>query len=235
MKALFLLQQTITDTASAIPTIPAQPEIKELDIIGLVFDPAGLWVMIPLFLMVAYSIYVFIERWLTLNNAAKEEPNFMNNIKDFIHNGKIESAVALCKGNDTSLARMIEKGLTRIGKPLEDISAAIENTGKLEVARLEKGLNVLGTITSVAPMLGFLGTVMGMVVTFHAMESNPNNLNVSQLAGGIYTAMVTTIAGLIVAIIAHVFYNFLVSKVSRMVNMLETRATEFMDLLHEPV
>ena len=159
----------------------------------------------------------------------------MNNIRDFIHSGKVESAVALCKGNDTPLARMLEKGLSRIGRPLEDISAAIENTGKLEVARLEKSVPSLATISGTAPMLGFLGTVIGMVVAFHAMAANPNNLNITDLSSGIYTAMITTIAGLIVGIIAHVCNNFLVAKISQVVNMLETKSTEFLDLLHEPV
>lgn len=159
----------------------------------------------------------------------------MNNIRDFIHNGKIDSALALCKGNDTPLARMIEKGLTRIGKPLNDIAAAIENTGKLEIQRLEKRVSYLATIAGAAPMLGFLGTVVGMVVAFHNMAANPNNINISDLSGGIYTAMITTIVGLIVGIIAFIFYNIIVSKTSSVVYVLEAKTTEFMDLLHEPV
>lgn len=221
-------------TGQVVETI-TEPVVEELSILKLALDPASLWIMIPLFIMMGISIYIFIERWLAIKAASKEERNFMNNIRDFIHNGKIDSAVALCKGNDTPLARMIEKGLSRIGKPLEDISAAIENTGKIEVARLEKNVPYLSTIASVAPMLGFLGTVVGMVVAFHAMEMNPNNLNISVLAGGIYTAMVTTVAGLIVGIPSLVFYNLIVTRIVRVVNMLEQKSTEFMDLLHEPV
>jgi biopolymer transport protein ExbB len=172
---------------------------------------------------------------LIINRAAKEERNFMNNIRDFIHSGKIESAMALCKGNSTPLARMIEKGITRIGKPLADISAAIENTGQLEVQRLEKRVSLLATFAGVAPMLGFLGTVVGMVVAFHNMEMNPNNLNISILAGGIYTALTTTVAGLIVGITAYVCYNFIVARISQVVYMLEAKSTEFIDLLHEPI
>ena len=210
-------------------------EVEKLSIFKLVFEPASLWIMIPLILMLIWVIYVFVERWLAINSASKEERNFMNNIRDFIHDGKLDSAVALCKGTDSPLARMIEKGLTRIGKPLNDISTAIENTGQLEVQRLEKKLSTLATISGIAPMIGFLGTVTGMVSAFHAMASNPNNLDISMLASGIYTAMITTVGGLIVGIIAFVLYNVLVSKISQLVNMLEAKSTEFMDLLHEPV
>ena len=131
--------------------------------------------MVPLLIMFAVAIYIFVERWLTINKSAQEERNFMNNIRDFIHSRKIESALALCKGKSTPLARMIEKGITHIGKPLTDISAAIENTGQLEVQRLEKRVSILATIAGAAPMIGFLGTVVGMVVAFHNMEVNPNN------------------------------------------------------------
>ena len=223
MNTLFLLQ-------ADAPVVT-----EKLSIFKLVFDPASLWIMIPLMLMLVWVIYVFVERWLAISNASKEERNFMNNIRDFIHNGKLDSAVALCKGTDSPLARMIEKGLSRIGKPLNDISTAIENTGQLEVQRLEKKLSSLATISGIAPMIGFLGTVTGMVSAFHAMASNPNNLDISMLASGIYTAMITTVGGLIVGIIAFVLYNILVSKISQLVNMLEAKSTEFMDLLHEPV
>jgi biopolymer transport protein ExbB len=210
-------------------------EVEELSIFKLAFDPNSLWIMIPLFLMLGLEIYIFIERWLTINSASKDDRNFMNNIRDFIHDGKLDSAMALCKGNDTPLARMIEKGLTRIGKPLNDVAAAIENTGVLEVQRLERRVSILATIAAIAPMLGFLGTVVGMVIAFHNMAANPNNLDITVLSSGIYTAMITTIAGLIVGIIAYVFYNMLVSKISQVVHVLEAKTTEFMDLLHEPV
>ena len=239
MKILFLLNTIQSNMTDSMVNSNLQTEIipteEKLSILRLIFEPASLWIMIPLFLMLLYTIYIFVERFLVIQRASKEEKNFMNNIRDFIHNGKIESALALCKGNNTPLARMIEKGLSRIGKPLDDVSAAIENTGKLEVAHLEKGTPALATISGVAPMLGFLGTVIGMVVAFHAMEANPNNLNIKDLAGGIYTAMITTVAGLIVGIIAYVFNNYLVTRISNVVNMLETKSTEFMDLLHEPV
>lgn len=240
MNTPFLLQvpaQGLVDTVSgSVSTLPViTPEVKELSIFELVFDPNSLWIMIPLMVMLILAIYYFVERWLTINQASKEERNFMNNIRDFVHEGKIESAKALCKGNDTPLARMIEKGISRIGKPLNDIATAIENTGKLEIQRLEKRVSLLATIAGVAPMLGFLGTVVGMVIAFHSMSADPNNLNISTLSSGIYTAMITTVAGLIVGILANIFYNLLLSKMSHVVFVLEAKTTEFMDLLHEPV
>jgi len=235
MNNLFLLQIPVGD--STVLTSPSTtPEtITELRVIDLVFDPGSLWIMIPLIVMLCIAVYIFVERLLVLNKAAKEERNFMNNIRDFIHGGKIDSALALCKGNDTPLARMIEKGLSRIGKPLNDIAAAIENTGKLEIQRLEKKVSFLATISGAAPMLGFLGTVVGMVIAFHNMAANPNNLNITDLSGGIYTAMITTVGGLIVGIISYICYNIIVSKISSVVYVLEAKTTEFMDLLHEPV
>ncbi len=231
MLSLLLLQ---VDTAAQTTAEAAAVVTQEIRIFDLIFDPGSLWIMIPLIVMLGLAIYIFTERMLVLNKASKEERNFMNNIRDFIHNGKIESAMALCKGNETPLARMIEKGITRIGKPLNDITAAIENTGKLEVQRLEKRVSVLATISGAAPMLGFLGTVVGMVMAFHEMAANPNNLDVSSLSGGIYTAMVTTVGGLIVGIIAYICYNIVVARISSVVFVLEAKSTEFVDLLHEP-
>jgi biopolymer transport protein ExbB len=230
MKSTFLLQVPVSN-----PDMIAEPTIEKLRILDLVLLPGSLWIMIPLLIMFAFAIYIFVERWLTISKSAKEERNFMNNIRDFIHSGKIESALALCKGNSTPLARMIEKGITRIGKPLTDISAAIENTGQLEVQRLEKKISVLAMIAGSAPMIGFLGTVVGMVITFHSMTANPNNVNIADLSGGIYTALTTTIAGLTVGISAFIFYNILVSRISQVVYLLEAKSTEFIDLLHEPV
>jgi len=235
---LYIQSEIITDSAAPVAQAvsnAAQATVEEISVLKLLFDPASLWIMIPLIIMFGLAIYIFVERWLTLNQASKEERNFMNNIKDFIHDGKIESAVALCRGNDTPLARMIEKGLSRIGKPLDDISAAIENTGKLEIQKLEKRVSMLGTISGAGPMLGFLGTVVGMVIAFHDMEANPNNLDISVLASGIYTAMMTTVVGLIVGIVGYIFYNIIVAKISNVVYVLEAKATEFMDLLHEPL
>ena len=235
MRTGYLLSISSTDVVAGTEIATQEVVVEKLRIMDLVFDPGSIWIMIPLMLMLAYAIYVFVERLLTLNKAAKEEYNFMNNIRDFILNGKIESALSLCKGNNTSLEKKKKKGISRIGRPLNDISAAIENEGKLEVQRLEKKVAGLATISGVGPMIGFLGTVVGMVIAFHNMAANPNNLNIADLSAGIYTAMITTIGGLIVGIIAYIFYNILVARIANVVYVLEAKTTEFMDLLHEPV
>ena len=210
-----------------------EPHIEETSYFQLVFAVNSLWIIIPLILMLAFAIYFFVKKWLVVNRASQEDGNFMNNIRDFIHEGKLDSAVALCRSNNNPTARMIDKGLSRLGRPLEDIRTAIENEGNLEVARLEKGVSALATIAAVAPMLGFLGTVVGMVGAFHNMAADPNNFNIGTLSSGIYTAMITTVGGLVVGIIALVFHNLLISRISNVVYMLEVRTTEFMDLLHE--
>jgi len=192
----------------------------------------GGWLMLPIILL--SFIYIFIERFIVIDRASKDDRNFMNNIRDFVHNGRLDSANALCKSYTTPIARMIEKGLARLGKPLNDINAAIENVGKLEVARLEKNIAGLATIAAVAPMIGFLGTVLGMVRAFYDMSMAGNNIDIQLLSTGIYQAMITTVAGLIVGIIALIGYNVLVARIEKLVFILEARATEFMDLLHEP-
>ncbi len=208
------------------------PTEETLSFFSLAFK--GGIVMIPLLILSVIAIYIFIERYLAISKASKEEYNFMNNIRDFIHDGRIDSAKSLCRNNNTPLSRMISKGITRIGRPLNDINAAIENVGKLEVSKLEKNIAFLSTVAGAAPMLGFLGTVMGMVRAFYNMAMAGNNVDISLLAGGIYEAMITTITGLIVGIIGYICYNILVSRIEKVVFMLEARATEFMDLLHEP-
>lgn len=194
----------------------------------------GGWIMIPILLLSVVAVYIFVERYMVISKASKEENNFMNNIRDFIHDGRIDSALTLARNNPSPIARMIEKGLLRLGKPLSDINAAIENVGKLEVAKLEKNIAGLATVAGAAPMLGFLGTVMGMVRAFYDMSMAGNNIDIVLLSTGIYQAMVTTVAGLIVGIIAYVCYNILVSRIEKVVFILEARATEFIDLLHEP-
>jgi biopolymer transport protein ExbB len=191
-------------------------------------------VMIPLVILSVVAIYIFIERYLAISRASVDEINFMNNIRDFIHDGRIDSAKALCRNNQSPIARMIAKGIVRIGRPLSDINAAIENVGKLEISKLEKNIAVLATVSGAAPMLGFLGTVIGMVRAFYNMSMAGNNIDIGLLAGGIYEAMITTIAGLVVGILGFVCYNILVARIEKVVFMLEARATEFMDLLHEP-
>ena len=194
----------------------------------------GGWIMAILGLFSIIAVYIFVERYFTLNKASREDKHFMNNIRDFIKSGKIDAALALCKSNKSPIARMIEKGLMRIGRPLNDINAAIENVGKLEVSRLEKNVAGLATIAGAAPMLGFLGTVIGMIIAFYDMSMAGNNIDIALLSTGIYQAMITTVGGLIVGILAYVMYNILVAKVEKLVYVLEARSTEFMDLLNEP-
>ena len=203
-----------------------------------IFDMAlkGGWIMAVLALGLVMALYIFIERYLALRNALRAESDnaFMNNIRQYIHNGNVDGARSLAKQTNTPIAHMIDKGLSRLGRPLPDIQAAIENVGRLEVARLEKGASLVATIASLGPMLGFLGTVTGMVTAFQDMAHAGNNIEIAVLATGIYEAMVTTVGGLIVGIIAYFLYNLLVTRINKVVNTLETRATEFMDLLHEP-
>jgi biopolymer transport protein ExbB len=191
--------------------------------------------MIPIILLSFLAAYIFIERYYVIKKATKEDMNFMNRIKDYIHDGKIEAALALCRSTNSPSARMIEKGVIRLGRPLQDISTAIENVGKLEISKLEKGFPTLATITGAEPMLGFLGTVIGMVKSFYAMSHAGNNIEVSMLSDGIYTALITTVAGLIVGILGYFAYNILVVRVERVVYNLEATLTEFMDILNEPI
>ena len=195
----------------------------------------GGWLMIPLIILSILTLYIFGMKWWTISRASKIDPNFMKDIRDYIHEGKIDSALNLCKQTDTPSAHMIEKGITRIGRPMQDVQVAIENVGNLEVGRLEKGLVIMATIAGGAPMLGFLGTVLGMVQTFYNMaQTSGGVIEMSALSTGMYQAMVTTIGGLIVGILAMFAYNYLVARIDRVVRLLESRTLEFMDLLNEP-
>lgn len=217
---------------NAAATAGLEPTEISLSVYELVLK--GGWIMAILGLFSIIAIYIFVERFFTINKASREDRHFMNSIKDFIKGGKVDSALALCKSNKSPIARMIEKGLMRIGRPLNDINAAIENVGKLEVSRLEKNVAGLATIAGAAPMLGFLGTVIGMIIAFYDMSMAGNNIDISLLSTGIYQAMITTVGGLIVGIVAYVCYNILVAKVEKLVYLLEARTSEFMDLLNEP-
>jgi len=195
----------------------------------------GGWIMIILAVLLAWGVYIFIERLVVLKSATREDKTFMDRIHDYIHEGKMDSAINLCKETDTPASRMIEKGVSRIGRPMQDVQVAIENVGNLEVGKLEKGLVIMATIAAGAPMLGFLGTVLGMVQTFFNMAQNASGIiEMSALSEGMYQAMVTTIGGLIVGILAMFAYNFLVARIDRVVRSLESRTLEFMDLLNEP-
>jgi len=194
----------------------------------------GGWIMIPLFVLFLVSVYIFVERIVFIKSSSKTDPTFMNRIKDFIFEGKIDSALNLCHQTNTPSARMIEKGITRLGRPMEDVLVAIENVGNLEVAKLEKRLPFLATIAGGAPMIGFLGTVTGMIRAFYDMASHGNEINMEILSKGLYEAMVTTVAGLIVGIIAFFMYNYLVTRVSNAIGKMEANSLEFLDILNEP-
>jgi len=231
--------QVVTDSAAAIAaaTAPvaeaAEPIVKELSVWELI-KAGGWWIMIPLALLAIVSIYIFFERLFAINHANRQDKSFMDRIKEYIHRGEVDQALKLCQDTNTPYSRMIEKGVTRIGRPMNDVLVAIENVGNMEVANLEKGFNWLATTAAVAPMIGFLGTVIGMVQAFFQLASAGNNSNVTILASGIYQALVTTVAGLIVGILALFAYNYLTSRVNKVMNKLEGKTMEFMDLLNEP-
>ncbi|MCD6332969.1 MAG: MotA/TolQ/ExbB proton channel family protein [Bacteroidales bacterium] len=195
----------------------------------------GGWLMIPIALLSILAIYIFVERYFAIRRAGQEDMHFMNRIKEFIHDGKIDAAIRLATAANTPVSRMIEAGIRRIGRPMTDVNAAIENAGKLEVYKLERGLPTLATSAGASPMIGFLGTVFGMIRAFWDMSNAGSNIDVSLLSHGIYTAMVTTAAGLFVGIIAYFCYNILVAKIENVVFLLEARSSEFMDLLNEPL
>ncbi len=209
------------------------PSEETISIWQLVVD-GGWYIMVPLALLSILAVYIFAERWMAINRASKEDKDFMNRIKDYVSDGKLEAARTLCTASDTPVARMLDKGIARIGKPMDDVAASIENVGKLEVYKLEKGLAMLATVAGAAPMIGFLGTVIGMIVTFHAMKISGNGVEISALSGGIMQAMVTTVAGLVIGILAYVAYNTLVVRVDKIVHTMEARTIEFIDLLEEP-
>jgi len=218
-----------------LQNVPGAEQAGELTL--SLFDLAvkGGWIMIVLAILSVIAVYIFIDRFIAIKKASKEQKSFMDNIRNFIIEGKIEQALDTCRINEGPIARMIEKGVMRIGRPLSDVNTAIENVGKQEVAKLEKGLPILASIAGGAPMIGFLGTVIGMVRAFYDMATAGNNIDVTLLSNGIYTAMVTTVGGLIVGIIAYFGYNILVARVNNLVTQLEAKTTEFMDILNQPV
>lgn len=230
----FLQIDTTAVAVKALDQIAPQTELSVMDIVfsgGMI----GQIIMSVIFIMLFFAIYLYFERLLAINAASKINSNFMNNIKLNIMNGKIDSAKILCAQTNSPVARLIEKGISRIGKPLADIHTAIENAGKLEIYKLEKNVSMLATISGAGPMTGFLGTVVGMVIAFHKMaESGSNKIEMSTLSEGIYTAMMTTVVGLIVGIVAYVGYNHLVTKTDKIVNQMEANVVEFLDMLNEP-
>ena len=211
----------------------AQPQQMSESLFSM-FTMGGplMWVLLALSIL---AVYLIGRKWWVIKNASKIDPHFMKDIRDYITDGKTKSAVTLCRKYDNPVARMIETGINRMGRPMADIQSAIENIGNVEVARLEKGLPLLATIAGGAPMIGFLGTVMGMVQAFFNMSKAGNNIDITLLSGGIYTAMLTTVGGLIVGIIAYFGYNWLTGKVSDLVYQMESSTMEFIDIvINEP-
>ena len=225
--------ETVTDAAAAAAAT-VEPVAQQQTYSLIEMACKGGWLMIVLLILSIIAIYIFGKKWWMISRASKVDKNFMNDIRDYIHEGKIKSALTLCERYDTPVSRLVGKGIERIGRPLGDIQTAVENTGNVEVARLERGLPALATIASGAPMIGFLGTVMGMIQAFFNMSQAGNNIDITLLSNGIYTAMVTTVGGLIVGIIAYFGYNYLSSRISDLVFQMERTTIDFMDLLHEP-
>ena len=235
MNVLMLLAQGAMNmadslaTANPVLTPVSAPEMNMLDM-----AVKGGWIMIVLGVLSVVCFYILFERNYMIRKAGKEDPMFMERIKDYIHSGEIKAAIQYCRTMNTPSARMIEKGISRLGRPINDVQVAIENVGNIEVAKLEKGLTVMATISGGAPMLGFLGTVTGMVRAFWQMANAGNNIDITMLSGGIYEAMITTVGGLIVGIIAMFAYNYLVTLIDGVVNKMEAKTMAFMDLLNEP-
>ena len=212
-------------------------EEKTLSVIDLIFNggTGSVVIISVLFIMLFVALYIYFERIFAIKAASKIDSNFMNQIRDHVTSGKLDAAKMLCAQTDSPVARLTEKGISRIGKPLDDINTAIENAGTLEVYKLEKNVSILATVAGAAPMIGFLGTVIGMILAFHEMASSGGQADMGSLASGIYTAMTTTVAGLIVGIIAYIGYNHLVNRTDKVVHKMEANADDFLDLLNEPL
>ncbi len=220
----------IVDSANVVKQVVTAPP-TELHFIDLLFK--GGWVMLPLAFLAFLALVIFIERYITIRKSSKTENNLMLQIKQYIHEGRLENAIALCRNSNSPLGRMLEKGLKRIGRPIKDIEAAIENVGKLEVSKLEKNISILGIVAGIAPMLGFVGTIIGVITIFHDV-SIKGAIEIGTISGGLYTKMITSATGLIVGIIAYILYHVLNAMVERIILRMETDALDFIDLLEEP-
>lgn len=222
------MQQAVTEVAEN----PVLTEVVETATEMNLWDMAtkGGWIMIVLALLSVLCVYIFVERLVVIRKASKIDPVFMDRIHDYVRNEELKSAINYCRITNTPAANMIEKGIERIDRPASEVQAALENAGNLEVAKLEKGLSVMATISSGAPMIGFLGTVLGMVKAFWEMANAGNNIDITLLSSGIYEAMITTVGGLVVGIVAMFAYNYLVSRVNDVANVLEAQTLSFMDL-----
>lgn len=230
MKNILLqMSQTATATDSTGLNIESTDSMNVIDM-----ALKGGYMLIPIVILSIIAVYLLIERYLTIKKARRHDPIFMKRIKDMVMEGNIKGAQTLCETTNTPIARMLEKGLSRIGKPLQDISVAVQNVGNLEVSKLEKGMATLATISGAAPMIGFLGTVTGMIRTFYTLAQNAEGIDVGSFSGGIYEAMVTTAAGLMVGIFAYISYNTLTAMIDKVIYRMEATSLEFLDILHEP-
>lgn len=234
---LFNLLQTGIDSSAAVvaaQTATTTATAQEMHYTFLEMAVKGGWLMIVLLILSIIALYILGKKWWMIHKASQIDKNFIDDIRDYIHDGKNKSALTLCSKYDSPAARLVEKGIERMGRPLSDIQTAVENTGNAEISRLERGLPMLATIAGGAPMVGFLGTVLGMVKAFFNMSNAGNNVDISLLSGGIYTAMITTVGGLIVGIVAYFGYNYLVSQISNIMYTMENTTIDFMDILQEP-
>lgn len=229
----FFQDEEVQDTLQTL-----EPEVTEktLSIMDLILSggTGGIIIIAVLFVLLFVAVYIYFERIFAIKAASKMDSNFMNQIKDHVSGGNIQAAKILCAQHNTPVSRLTEKGISRIGSPLDDINTAIENAGRLEVYKLEKNVSILATIAGAAPMIGFLGTVIGMVLAFHQLATSSGQAEMGSLAEGIYTAMTTTVAGLIVGIIAYMGYNHIVVRTDKVVHQMEATAVDFLDLLNEP-
>jgi len=233
-----ILLSNIQDGAEVLADGASGEQVeKTLSIIELITSggPSGIVIILVLFLLLIAATYIYFERIFAIKAASKVDSNFMNQIKDHVSNGKIDSAQMLCSQQNSPVSRLIAKGITRIGKPLEDINTAIENAGRLEIYSLEKHVSILATISGVAPMIGFLGTVIGMILSIFEIANSGGSIDIKSLADGLYTAMTTTVGGLIVGIVAYVAYNHLVVRTNKVVYQMEANSVEFLDHLNEPI
>ncbi len=241
MSAITLLEAGMNiaadSTATGLSSLTKETSMLDLimgyDSVEDKYSITNLVVMLVLFVLSIFTVYTFVERFLSINKSLKDEKDFMGRVKEYLLDGKIDAAKDLCRQTNNPAARMVEKGISRIGKPLQDITSSIENVGKLEIYQLEKRLSLLATASGVAPMIGFLGTTLGMVRVFNAMKFEAQ-IQLPTISGGIMEAMITTVAGLVVGIMAYVSYNYLVAKVDKVVHTMEGASIEFLDLLNEP-
>ncbi len=222
------LLQIVADTSAAAQNVAQQQSLTLFDLMR-----KGGWVMVPLGILSVIAVYLIVERYIVISRAGKVDPSFMSNIKNMLLSGKTEAALSLCKSTNTPIARLLEKGIKRLGKPVKEIESAVENTGKLEIYKLEKNLSYLGIIAGIAPMFGFVGTIAGVIRIFYDISLH-NDISIGLIAGGLYQKMITSATGLIVGIVAHIGFHYLNTMIDRVSFQLESTTVEFIDLIQEP-